>query len=1756
MVMRWFLVAALVVFFLTTAGWAQDANTPAEPTTTTNAEDPDLTNTISDILPRLTAIVRQYYAEDGLEQVQSGQAFFEDLAGISEEVSTLLLPALEQFADGDLDERNAQIDQIWPFAEFTVAVVAVIAENLDAYVSPDEEWKLASVRRMVQAVRSVWSVTFTELFEPVASGEAERQLLTDLIFFWLLSTDSFDLEEIGQALMPNPDGDTNNLDAAQTLRREQVLLMLSDFGLEGLPGSYIAAAMVADDPAPSETLDRLTSRLLILTAKSWPDIQRASRDGDGEILIGNVASLMNDAGPVIGNALQEFAAALKQVPENAAKPEIDAHASTSETSEKAGTDALLDLVPAPLPLLPEATIAELRNSLAPDDGQFIYGDKINEVIVRFSEGNTAQVLAITLVHLTQTDSDYRLTNGALRTLARMEREVLTDEDVLRAFMESPYLANNKPELARIFTGSGVDLSSVAAGIVKKIENREISDFDKRDVLRLLGATGPSAIPHIPLFLELAVSAESYMRSGGFEILKGLVPTQYPGQSPSFEPEYNQEGFESYYKAYFADHPDQAKAIRARLEELVAEGTHDETLIWLLNAVGGDSKKVADALIALAEKAEAEGESPHNYLHAFTQLSLSDAAAKPVSTVLVGYLGDQREELRDVAARALKLPHFPNHLKIQDLQALLQSDSAADWSIGAEIAASHPGLAGGVVDELLALLERPDVEQGKLYPVYNALKAAGDQAAPAAEALAHLFVQVDVENWNIRNILLGLGSQEAAAALPVLAATAADPGRAVAARINAATLHDELTSEDAQQVFDLLATVSPDDLIGIADGLNYRTWQRLGNDTRLTQTNFDRLKVLVLDTAGHTQIQAIEAFVNFWKRSKGSNREVWRLAAVEILLTLPPVERDMVVVQAFATLGTTDRRAFDRGLSLAEKALQDFSDTPPGSENNQYALFTEFSTLASLAVLNPETGPDGRRLKAGEFFLNAIELLPENRTAELLDNLGKLGPFEAPVEDKIYQKLAALVDGMPTNVPDHLTARSTPNRAADALIRIASNSPKFLQPVLLQINSEHLETEAGREKLSSIFRSLSKADPAVLRGAAEVLTEFYLNDLPRDADISLTFVQGGATEPIAALGQSALPLFARFAVEKDTLDSAYFVNLQKAVNATYDTFPEKSLAELGDAIDQFQAIVSALADRRDRQQDPYFPEVWHEADDTLTRAISAARDKQVVIRANWLNWLRDVLTTNPYLIAFVGYLSALFAVFLFSTIAPRWALGTYQLLSKLTMGNPKFLGIVQAPLFLKWILLNPRVLRAWTRRNAPKAADYFQYLPTVWERRIYYPLPVICNGEHLTDRPLEELRGRITGVFRNKNIARFVIRGIGGSGKTSLACQLGLAALNESISGQKMIPVFIESEFSSLEDAISATVKEMLDLRQNIEKPVLHALLRSRQLLVIVDHYSELDGKSRAAFDKEIISLDLNALIVTSRTEVSSLGAAETVEPMPISRTPALSAFLERYLTSAELECTDENGAPVEVSAIEFLADADLSEACAHLQRVSRPEGSTGSGKPNEERLESDVTPLLAKIFAMQIVTRIQKRIEADGSIEKIDFSELAPSVPSIYISYVEGLRHGAPDPESVKSDLEGLAWRSVGTHYSPRPIPIKVALSAFDDQKLNQSDRQSRIAYYADKMGVLRQKQPGDIVDTLSFTHDAVSEYLAASWLVNNCGTDETKWSEQLDRLDKKLDAPKTPRDFVQVLKLTAQAAQTNVDIPDGIKERIESLKV
>ncbi|MCP4314964.1 MAG: hypothetical protein GY789_02715 [Hyphomicrobiales bacterium] len=1730
--------AAMAISLYWSVASAQENDLPSTNAPADAGEKLNVSAELRDLQSRIDRAIIQFETGPG-DDPDSASQFYEEMASLAEQVSVLILPAIENFAENGYEKRSTQIEEIWPLIEFSIVAAAVTADNMDSYFSAEETWKLVYIRRLVTALRSVWSTVVPYVLDEALSAGQAQQLLSDTLLFVLLNADNIELEEIGEALSADPVEGTTGLDAEHALRRSQMKMLLADFGLEGLSGTFVAAWMINKDHSDfTDRLDEFVSRFLLTAAASWPDLQRASREADGRALILTLAGMIDRVQPVLSDALPVLSEALTSKPEavpekaEAAVENTQAAPETADAAEDAVTPA------APPVLLPDAAIADLRESLTLSDG-YLSDSELENIVTRFSKEGQAAAFAQTLAQFLLEEGDYNFHDHTIKALRHLGPDALAAEGALRTYIVSSNPYFEKPDVARILSDAGADLSDVAAATAAKLDNENLRNYEKEDALRLLGAMGPLALPHISRFLAYSVSQDESERSTGLRILQNLDTLYGTG--------WERNAFETYYKNYFSKEPEQAALVRTDLETLVGDGTDDERLVWLFNAAGGNSAQAAERLIAGAEEAAAEELYP--FILPFVHLTLPDSGNGRVHRFLMQHLENGETQVSKAAMDALLHPHFATELAASDVRRLLKHDMPHVRKAGILIAASNPTVAGQIVDELVALLETPDIAPPDRYDALRALQSAGDRASPAAEIVARsLLVDKDLRR-PATSILSNLGSK-AKPAISILETAIVDSSLDATIRVVAASVLFEILGEDSSKALEALAQLAPADPELLSEVFTWTTWQSLGKNTPLNQTYFDWLGSLVLKISGHAQNQAIQAYIEFWRRSSGFDREVWRGGATALLLDLPIGENERSIVTAFLTLETPDRQAFDRVLNHARTMLQTYDD----QGDKEYDVYAATENLRRLANLVPETGEDGRRSEAIALYLDAFPVLQNTFGSEMTRGLGELGPYQSPMKERVYQILSAQMESSPESGGSF-------NAAADAAIRLAASSGDFLQPVLNQIRVQDLDDENSREKIRHILRKLAEADKPVIGQALETLTVFYLQPTADDAPYEITSVKGDALVPVAALGQDVLVYFEQFAREKDKLGFAFFTQLERVVNAMQDEFHQKSSDELTTAIGLLQSMRTSLTARKNSEKDSYLSSQWEEADSALARATSAAEDKKVVISANWWAGARKTLTSNPYILAGGSYIAALLGVLLFSLIAPLWALNSYQALARITTGKPKLLGFLQAPLLLKWILLNPRVLRAWTKKNLPKAAASFRNSPTVRDRQIFHPLPVIYGGEALAEQPYEKLVTRMSRLFQKKNIVHILVRGGGGSGKTSLACKLGTDAIDGTLSSHPMIPVLIENDFANLETAIAAKLKTMLDRSEAIEKPILDELLRTKQLLVIVDHYSELGEKTRNAFDKELPNLKLNGLVVTSRTGVASLLSPVTIEQQPISRTPALSAFLESYLSSVEMHAGEEEDGARSVHAIDFLDESVISDACAHLQRVSYLHDATAAETQIAQgsMQRPGVTPLLVKIFATQITSRIKQRVDEEGDVGKIDFGDLSPTIPSIYISYVEDLRQNAPMPKQVKGDLEALAWEAVGTQFSPRPIPWERALAVFDAQKLSQEDREARLDYYTTRMGVLQLQQPGSVVNTVSFTHDPISEYLAASWVVNECGSDMAKWDEILDRIAVKNEERNATWDFLYALKLTVEAAQSpqsGIEIPDAVSEKIHRLEM
>ncbi len=80
--------------------------------------------------------------------------------------------------------------------------------------------------------------------------------------------------------------------------------------------------------------------------------------------------------------------------------------------------------------------------------------------------------------------------------------------------------------------------------------------------------------------------------------------------------------------------------------------------------------------------------------------------------------------------------------------------------------------------------------------------------------------------------------------------------------------------------------------------------------------------------------------------------------------------------------------------------------------------------------------------------------------------------------------------------------------------------------------------------------------------------------------------------------------------------------------------------------------------------------------------------------------------------------------------------------------------------------HPRVLDAWVTEHSNEARRNFTANRTYTQRQVYFPLPVWLNGKQIPELTPKVLQNECA-----RNRWCMLIRGEGGVGKTTLACQL-------------------------------------------------------------------------------------------------------------------------------------------------------------------------------------------------------------------------------------------------------------------------------------------------------------------------------------------------------------------------------------------------
>ena len=432
--------------------------------------------------------------------------------------------------------------------------------------------------------------------------------------------------------------------------------------------------------------------------------------------------------------------------------------------------------------------------------------------------------------------------------------------------------------------------------------------------------------------------------------------------------------------------------------------------------------------------------------------------------------------------------------------------------------------------------------------------------------------------------------------------------------------------------------------------------------------------------------------------------------------------------------------------------------------------------------------------------------------------------------------------------------------------------------------------------------------------------------------------------------------------------------------------------------------------------------------------------------------------------------------------------------------------------------HPRVLDAWVEQYWEKAKDQFLRSETVKERQIHIPLSVDLDGK-LT----KELSGKdLSATFQQKT-AVLLISGEGGSGKTSLTCQIAQWGLEKHLMPHRLLPVLIETELDekkTLIKAIEGQLKILINAEDDISPELLQKLLQHQRVLVIVDHLSEMSETTRSQVKPELQEFPAKALIVTSRLNEPLSSVKTVLKPLQIEKN-RLWDFIPEYLKA--------------VNKRDLFGDDEYSDACDRLRRIAG---------------ERPITVLLARLYIDHL---IQER-EGAGGI-------LPDSVPKLMLSYLNRLNQNVDaarkqDDLKVQRAAQLIAWESLRKTYRPTWIRKEDAIATLVNQAANdpqaaKKEAETLVNYLENPLQVLQTPEPK--VDTRIIL-DPLAEYLAATYCVeSHCRQEnpEMAWRSFFQAIDQKLDqvneTPEVIRGFLLAVWDCCEDKAREGRIPDFV---------
>jgi HEAT repeat protein len=587
-----------------------------------------------------------------------------------------------------------------------------------------------------------------------------------------------------------------------------------------------------------------------------------------------------------------------------------------------------------------------------------------------------------------------------------------------------------------------------------------------------------------------------------------------------------------------------------------------------------------------------------------------------------------------------------------------------------------------------------------------------------------------------------------------------------------------------------------------------------------------------------------------------------------------------------------------------------------------------------------------------------------------------------------------------------------------------------------------------------------------------------------------------------------------------------------------------------AAESIVAISNALADSKDTEAIEILrssrDDLPHISTPDVETAKVAINNSLTILTQLKRHWIRKQAEAHPYLSRIVvSYAVLLLAIVILLWLRPLWLLYANEALvpvTELPLPLPKPFDTIKLPfrhfLLLGFFHYHPCVLDAWVCRHLPDARDFFARKSTVSERAVYVPVPVVSGKQILPSPTAVDLQPLL-----ERNIVQILISGEGGAGKTSLACELGRWSMAEDVQQRlckthRMLPILIEH------DLVAQDEKDKNLLLQTIQKQLriliaevdavpldfVRHLLKRRRLLLIVDSLSEMSAASRLSIISSIAEIPVNAVIFTSRTD-EDLGEMQphTLTPMRIKGNN-LSRFMNAYL--------EHKGKR------HLFNDAEFFDACRKLSLVVG---------------ERDVTALLAKSFAEQLIAN------KEGIA-----TNLPENIPDLMLNYLRVLNRrpvaNFTDSKIIIIAAKAQAWACLKRNLRPMPISYKASLAAlrraevteelrgigFPDTFSDVARRQFLINYLDSNLKIIKTSENGR--DSISFTLDPLSEYLASLRLIRKYRDNHKAWHQFLQKVVSQKGGAGAIKGFLLALRDCCQSSGVEFRVPDFVAAEVENL--